>query len=461
MDPNVVVESCTEQETDYGINKKGKSRFVVVAPHAAGDDSGTEKLARNIAEQLGAYLVINNKYMKPTNRRAESNPQFVKDFNKLPWSRGTQRYRWNNKHSPMKEFYDDIKGFAESAREYAEDGRAVVVYIHGMRDDGDRIGIDIGFGAKYHNGILKGTQGKNRHPDAGTNTGVVRAKREYMVSLKETLNQSLWADHSLKAGIGEATNGNKTRFAAWSRTNGIQYHAGTPDYSFQLEVSYKLRESCNIRYTSKLIADALSRCVQYLGWVNEMKEKAEKAKLKNIIELAISFSAMARVFEKGSTEKIEAKLHNCIEEFLSLSTEEEYHEKHEEFCEWFTRNIKTAERKKDGKIIKKSQYTSWGHAAKVIDVALKVCLYYCNLPSAEVSSKIIPWLNGAIDTALLNYLKEPDSPLIISQTYTLEDIDKIKYEELQKMIRTDIKKSSNGEISPVQYDDIKWRELNR
>ena len=29
------------------------------------------------------------------------------------------------------------------------------------------------------------------------------------------------------------------------------------------------------------------------------------------------------------------------------------------------------------------------------------------------------------------------------------------------MIRIDIKKSFNGEIFPVQYDDIKWRELNR
>ena len=192
-----------------------------------------------------------------------------------------------------------------------------------------------------------------------------------------------------------------------------------------------------------------------------MKEIAEKAKRQNIIEMAVSFTAMGRVFEKGATEKIKAKLNCCIENFFNLTTEEEYKEKHKEFCEWFTRNIKTAERRKDGRIIKRSQYASWGQAAKVIDIVLKVCIYYCNLPSANVSSRILPWLNGAIDTRILNdFKKRYKSPLIL-QTFNIEDIDKERYEELQKIIRTDIQESFNGEIFPVQYDDIKWRELNR
>lgn len=192
-----------------------------------------------------------------------------------------------------------------------------------------------------------------------------------------------------------------------------------------------------------------------------MKEKAEKVKIQNIIDMAVSFSAMSRVFEKGSTKKIKTKLEKCVKEFLNLSTEEEYHKKHKEFCEWFTKNIKTAERKKDGRIIKKSQYASWGQATKVIDIVLKVCIYYCNLPSAEVSSKIIPWLNGAIDTSILEDFKKRYNSPIISQNSTIEEIDKVKYEELQRMIHIDIVKSFNGEIFPVQYDDIKWRELNR
>ncbi|MCK4386216.1 MAG: hypothetical protein KAW52_08140 [candidate division Zixibacteria bacterium] len=192
-----------------------------------------------------------------------------------------------------------------------------------------------------------------------------------------------------------------------------------------------------------------------------MKEKAEKVKIQNIIDMAISFTAMGRVFEKGSTKKIKAKLNNCIKDFFNLSTKEKYYEKHKEFCEWFMTNIKTAERKKDERIIKRSQYASWGQAAKIIDIVLKVCIYYCNLPSAEVSSKITPWLNGAIDSHILEDFKKRYSSPLISQASTIEDIDEATYRKLQEMIRTNIKESFNDEILPVQYDDIKWRELNR
>jgi len=72
----------------------------------------------------------------------------------------------------------------------------------------------------------------------------------------------------------------------------------------------------------------------------------------------MSFTAMGRVFEKGSTQKIIIKLNNCIEDFFNSSSEEKHHEKHKEFCEWFMTNIKTAERKKDKEIIKRSQYAS-------------------------------------------------------------------------------------------------------
>jgi len=192
-----------------------------------------------------------------------------------------------------------------------------------------------------------------------------------------------------------------------------------------------------------------------------MKDITEKAKLENIIEMAISFTAMTRVFEKGSIEKIKSKLNNCINDFLNVKNKEEYHKKHQEFCEWFTKNVKTAERKKNGKIVKEPLYASWGHAAKIIDIVLKVCIYYCSLPSKKVSSEMIFWLNSAIDTAFLNYFKKCYPSIMISKVNTLADIDKTIYEILQRLIREDVKKSFNGEIFPVQYDDIKWRELNR
>ena len=49
----------------------------------------------------------------------------------------------------MKEFYDHIREFAEAARQHG-DGKAIIVYIHGMSDNSQNIGVDIGFGAKYH-----------------------------------------------------------------------------------------------------------------------------------------------------------------------------------------------------------------------------------------------------------------------------------------------------------------------
>jgi hypothetical protein len=192
-----------------------------------------------------------------------------------------------------------------------------------------------------------------------------------------------------------------------------------------------------------------------------MKQKAKEVKIQNIIDMAVSFSAMARVFEKGSAEKIKARLNETIEDFLSLKSSEEYYEKHDNFCSWFASNIKTAERLKHDKIIKESHLASWGQAAKILDIVLKVCIYYCNLPSVEDSSRILPWLNGAIDTPIMEDLKKRYSPAILSQTNTIESIDRQTYEELQKLIRDDIRKAFNNEIFAVQYDDIKWRELNR
>ena len=91
----------------------------------------------------------------------------------------------------MKEFYDHVKEFAEGARQHG-DGRAIVVYIHGMKDNSEQIGIDIGFGARYHDGRLKGTQGRrDKHPQSGRNTGKVRANRGNMKNLKELQGRTL------------------------------------------------------------------------------------------------------------------------------------------------------------------------------------------------------------------------------------------------------------------------------
>jgi len=234
--------------TNYGIKQKGSSKFVIIAPHAAGDDLRTKELAEEIARLLNGLVVVNEEYVQRTSTRSYQNP-YVEDFNHLPWSDEQQEYLWDKKHPDMKAFYEHIKEYAKASRKYGE-GRAIIIYIHGMDDDGINLGIDIGFGTKCHEGKLKGTLGEDGHPDANDNNGEIRASLKDIEKLRALLAEKLNADYSINVGIGE-------RYTAWSRHNGVQYHYGTPDYSFQLEVSQFLRKPPRIKYTANLIADAL------------------------------------------------------------------------------------------------------------------------------------------------------------------------------------------------------------
>ena len=78
----------------------------------------------------------------------------------------------------------------------------------------------------------------------------------------------------------------------------------------------------------------------------------------------------------------------------------------------------------------------------------------------------MPMLNGAIDTPILRHLfkkLEDNYGESFPQHYlwTIKMISKEDYELLQKIIRQDIRDSFKDIISPVQYDDIMGRRLNR
>jgi hypothetical protein len=90
---------------------------------------------------------------------------------------------------------------------------------------------------------------------------------------------------------------------------------------------------------------------------------AELAKTKNIVEMAFDFTAMVRVFAKDSKEKIKAKLEEHFLCLKTIRTQEDYEDFHRKFCKWFTGQIRTAG--------KKSEAASYGHAAKVLDIAIK------------------------------------------------------------------------------------------
>lgn len=193
---------------------------------------------------------------------------------------------------------------------------------------------------------------------------------------------------------------------------------------------------------------------------SEYLSLALDTKHKSIIDMSINFSAMTRLFEKGSKQKIVNKLFNEFHGLENIENRTDYELFHKGFCDWFTCNIKTAQRTMNSQIIRESHYAYYGHAAKILDVSLKVIVYYSGLPNKKDADRILPLLNCAIDTALLNYLKVTFQSEGISPT-TVEKIDRNTYEKLQELIKIDIGRRFNNEILPTHYDDIMWYELNR
>ena len=112
------------------------------------------------------------------------------------------------------------------------------------------------------------------------------------------------------------------------------------------------------------------------------------------------------------------------------------------------------------KKIKKSQSASYGHAAKVFDIAGKVYVYYCHLPGCESAAKLLPVLHGAVDTLIMKNLKK-EYPKENIKAETIEAVSKSEYFALQKLVAKHIEDEFKSLILPVQYDDIMWHRLNR
>jgi hypothetical protein len=114
-------------------------------------------------------------------------------------------------------------------------------------------------------------------------------------------------------------------------------------------------------------------------------QAAHDAKTKNIVEISFDFSTMTRVFAKESSTKILERLESFFAELVRVTTKAEYDSLHSDFCSWFIENICTAAKKSsNGRIIASCQ-SSYGQAAKVLDVAAKVYVYYCVQPSPNAA----------------------------------------------------------------------------
>jgi hypothetical protein len=184
----------------------------------------------------------------------------------------------------------------------------------------------------------------------------------------------------------------------------------------------------------------------------------EGAKRKNIIEMALDFTGMMRIFSKRSKAKIRMKLEELFSQLTDIRTGNDYQALHQSFCEWFILQIPNAEKRlKNGKV-QPSRPSSYGQAAKVLDIAIKVYVYYCALPSLEIAQRIVPFLNGAVDTPILNHLKTVRCAIGSIRATTIQGIDQSTYLELQSLL---LAKSGDHHMHPVQYDDVLWRQLNR
>jgi len=238
--------------TKYGEKSAGKSEFVVVASHAAGDDMKTAIVARKLAEKLKASLIINKKYFKPSNSRADKIPERVEDFNDLTWSTKRGKYVWRRKQPDMKLFYNDLDTLCEKARKYSPKNKATAIHIHGIYSKD--VGIDIGVGVKKFNHGNK-VFGSIFHKESGGNTGAITLKISLAKKIKKELNKNLKKDHDLTATLGES-------YSGWSRQSAIQFHkhSGRDDYAIQFEINHTLRSNKESRnYTVNLLAETLTK----------------------------------------------------------------------------------------------------------------------------------------------------------------------------------------------------------
>jgi hypothetical protein len=187
------------------------------------------------------------------------------------------------------------------------------------------------------------------------------------------------------------------------------------------------------------------------------QDEASLRKNMMIIDMAISFSAMNRVFEKRSKEKIVEKLENSFAFLADVESKDDFEKIHSEFCEWFIKNVRTSKKDRENK---NSNPASYGQAAKMFNVATKVYVYYCQLPSCESSTKLIPMLHAAVDTQMMKYLKDKCREDNFKAS-TIEAVGLSEYITLQKLVDKNIQDEFMNLIRPVHWDDIIWYRLNR
>lgn len=177
--------------------------------------------------------------------------------------------------------------------------------------------------------------------------------------------------------------------------------------------------------------------------------KPEEFRLHNIIDVGLTASAMIRLFKKGEKEEIGKKILTETDKLFNAKSQEDFTNIHSKFCEWGIENISLA---------KNNIPASYGQIAKTFDVVLKVAVYYSHLPNCKKAQEILEWLNAAVDTRMMKFLrKHYPHEGIPTKIY---EVDKEIYNNIQIIVRRFIEEKHDNRITkPVEFDDIYWRVL--
>jgi len=186
--------------------------------------------------------------------------------------------------------------------------------------------------------------------------------------------------------------------------------------------------------------------------VKEMPPKA--VRLNNIVTMGIGFSAMTRLYKKGSKKDLHKSILEVAKELFEAKSKKDYVRIHSTFCKQTVGNIKLA----------KKGTASYGEIAKTLDVVMRVAVYYAHLPDCRRARKLTKWLNAAVDTKMTTYLNtylrenHPQKRLL----KTAQKVsDENEYMRIQKVVKDFIREKHPDKILPVQFDDIYWRCLNK
>lgn len=170
--------------------------------------------------------------------------------------------------------------------------------------------------------------------------------------------------------------------------------------------------------------------------------------------MSITYSGMLRNFKEGSKEKLYSQLMKTAESLFNVTSQKQFVENHSEFCLWGTSNILVA------RSAKHETSASYGQVAKALDVALKVAVYYCQLPEIQKSTVLCKWLYAPVDVNMMKGLQEKYPEDIKPWPIKLADVQKEDYLKIQELVQREIIASHRGLITPVQYSDVYWKKAS-